>query len=519
MKKRSICVVLSVIAVMYLFVGCNVDDVKSEIVSITSSNPTSSSLTSSVPTDEDIYNEAIQNIENGDFSAALELLTRIESYADSKDKIALCQREIGMTEKADYAFLSDIEQSILNRMEKSTDGDSDYSKLVNTELAYLDKYTNADFYDDTLKQLAAKYVEGLNLQKEALTFESESEYQLAWQRGLVYREEVMLELYTNYDFLSDNADFIGTYIAEVENEQWLLKAYEDIEADIGSQITDDSVWTIEDGNNVCGTLKNNTEYTISTIFEFRFYDADEVMYESNETYIENIKPGTGYTVSVPISNPDRCNRFEFKNYYTDVKGTNVKGAGTNTTTESAVKTAYEKARSLTIADLEKKTERYYYKGLIIQSEDEDWLLESWNTEKSLNQGALYRTIANYLEGFTIGLNNGSDYCDIMCGIEWTSKADFTPYANNAMDFICTEDSLNHIMKKLESLASVQGEFDFDYGELGKFSVDIPDLSACAEEMQISEEMLGYILSMLDEYAANISFEGNSCHISYESYKG
>lgn len=72
------------------------------------------------------------------------------------------------------------------------------------------------------------------------------------------------------------------------------------------------------------------------------------------------------------------------------------------------------------------------------------------------------------------------------------------------------------MQKFESLKSVSGQYDYDYGKLGKYSLDISDMSDCAKEMQISDVMLGYIFAMLDEYAVEISFNKNSCHIKYES---
>ena len=185
--------------------------------------------------------------------------------------------------------------------------------------------------------------------------------------------------------------------------------------------------------------------------------------------------------------------------------------------KSNVETDYEKACSLTINDLKEKYNSfsgknyYYYGDLIIQTEDAEWLTESWNTEKSLNQGALYRTIASYLQGFSNGVNTGESYCEIMCGIKWTSKEDFAPYAENASTFICAENSFDSIIRKLESLSCVSGDFDY---ENQKYHIVIPDLSECANEMMISEKMLGYIFAMMQELAPTISFDGNSCIIDY-----
>ena len=93
-----------------------------------------------------------------------------------------------------------------------------------------------------------------------------------------------------------------------------------------------------------------------------------------------------------------------------------------------VESSYNDACTLTEEKLEKKYSsfldktNYYYKGLIIQSEDLENLDVAWNTEKVLNQGALYRTMAMYLEGFSIGLNNGSDYSELLCGQQWKDKS-------------------------------------------------------------------------------------------------
>lgn len=190
--------------------------------------------------------------------------------------------------------------------------------------------------------------------------------------------------------------------------------------------------------------------------------------------------------------------------------------------KSVTEMAYDKACSLTINDLEKKTSsfsgttHYYYNSLIIQTEDEEWLTESWNTEKSLNQGALYRTIASYLEGFSMGLNTGSDYSEIMSGVKWTSKDDFKPYVANASEFICAEDSFVSVIKKLETLSCVSGDFDYNNK---KYHIVVSDLSQCADEMMISEQMLGYIFAMMEEYAPAFEFNGNSCVIDYEAYNG
>lgn len=137
--------------------------------------------------------------------------------------------------------------------------------------------------------------------------------------------------------------------------------------------------------------------------------------------------------------------------------------------------------------------------------------------KKLNQGAAYRSAAMKLEGFY-------EFGDSLYGIwsETTVKAilgidklptweEMKPYIDSASTFITRENSLIAVMTKLQSVGCVQGTFDFDNQS---FNFIIQDLSGAANEMGISEEMLGYIIAMFDEYAPEkSSFNGNTYECS------
>ena len=71
-------------------------------------------------------------------------------------------------------------------------------------------------------------------------------------------------------------------------------------------------------------------------------------------------------------------------------------------------------------------------------------------------------------------------------------------------------------RKLYELARKGIEIERKARKIMIYSIDILDMSECAKEMQISDKMLGYIFAMLDEYAVEITFNENSCHIEYES---
>lgn len=187
---------------------------------------------------------------------------------------------------------------------------------------------------------------------------------------------------------------------------------------------------------------------------------------------------------------------------------------TDSEDQSATYEAFLTATNLMVSDLTlTDSGKYYYNDLVILSQDTEHLsmYAYLDSEPQINQGALYRTIAKYLDGYEMMLNNGKSYSDTLLGFE-VSGSDFAPYAENAGKFISLEDSLFNILTKFSQLESIKGNFDFVNNT---FSFSIPDLTACAKEMMISEEMLGYVLAMLDEYAPIIRFEGNSCYFEYE----
>lgn len=169
------------------------------------------------------------------------------------------------------------------------------------------------------------------------------------------------------------------------------------------------------------------------------------------------------------------------------------------------------ATTLTKYDLDKKSysfaNYYSYNGLDLTSDDCEFIDASYNFKGEVNQGAIYRKLATLLEGYNAGFNNGSDISKFALGFETSSTEEFNPYYNNLSTFIVTKNPLQAIMKKFEKLESINGSFDHTNK---KYDFTINSTTDCAKEMGISEECLGYILAMLDEYAPDISFSENSC---------
>lgn len=260
------------------------------------------------------YQLGIEAITSEDWELAIEYLSNLD-YEDSADLLELATREKGMSENADNDFLSALEVSVLDRINSVSNENYDNKTVVNTELVYVEEYKDATFFDENLKTLAIKYIDGLNMQKDALGNDNFSEVQIEWQKGIVARYEVLRDLYEQYDFLSDNTDFIAIYVSACEDQQNLLRAYEALDDDIASQMNSDSFQWYISGNKVYWTLKNNTNYTYSTTFNITLYDANNVVFDEATDFIENIPAGSSYTVSFYVSDSGRIGSFDWNNYY------------------------------------------------------------------------------------------------------------------------------------------------------------------------------------------------------------
>lgn len=174
---------------------------------------------------------------------------------------------------------------------------------------------------------------------------------------------------------------------------------------------------------------------------------------------------------------------------------------------------YIATTTLTKSDLTGSMGHWSYNGLPLLSEDCDWIDDVLNKKETVNQGALYRKLAMCLEGFAIG-NSWTSYAEYIIGFVPDSRDEFSTYVENAKEFIVTENPFDALMRKFETLNSVDGTFD---GSSNTYEFFISDLTACAEELQISEEMLGYILALLDEYAPEVSFGDNTYTFLYAPY--
>lgn len=246
--------------------------------------------------DDKQYEEANKLVTEGKYKQAKKIYKEIKSYKDSKDRITDCD------------FLLAMEKSVVERMEEPDD--ADYSTLVDTELSYLEEFENKDFGNAKIESYYEDYIDGLNTQKDSLKEDLLYDSDYGWQEGRVQRFEALNGLYNDFNFLKNNKKFVANYIKDLDYEKKLLKAYENINSDIGAQFKGgDLPWNYED-NYMEATVKNNTNYTYDITY-FVTYTTDGNSIISKDSYSETeIAPGMSYTIH--LTTPDQDCNYEWE---------------------------------------------------------------------------------------------------------------------------------------------------------------------------------------------------------------
>lgn len=288
-------------------------------------------------------------------------------------------------------------------------------------------------------------------------------------------------------------------------------------------IGDDGFGFISYGINV----QNNTEDPINTIsLNVIYMDANGNI--SGTTYPQegsNVSPGQ----SIMIEGIEESGKYAYAtvdgySYYTS-EGEFVSGyfseipqaivlgdmpSDANQINSSEVIKAYDEATNLTVYDLERNSiGGYEYKGLIIVEEDRESIANFLNDKRVVEAGALYRSMATHLEGFSFAAYDSwtGAVVPVLFGFDKPeTKDELKPYIDSVIDYIVLESPLKSVMNKLSTLSCFEGTINTDTGE---YYFEITDLTQAANEMQITERSLGYILAMINEYGATVEFGGNS----------
>lgn len=209
---------------------------------------------------------------------------------------------------SDYDFLDAMSVSLMKRYDKAEKTD-DLEKCIEIEIASLNEFKNADFYDENLKKLALAYIEGVETEKESLTQE-DGEKQIKKQEGYVKRLNALKSLTDEYGLLKDNVDYIATYYNNVEKENEKFIAFKEIENDLEKQFVDKEI-TSDYVNDYTQrlVLKNNTQYDYDLIMYFTFYDKKGTIVDTTSEYYDNVEAGK--KVNLDFYFPENASTFKF----------------------------------------------------------------------------------------------------------------------------------------------------------------------------------------------------------------
>lgn len=257
-----------------------------------------------------MYSKASEMITAENWNDALDLLTGL-NYSDSEELLAVCSRNKGMSENADFEFLAAFQEAIYRRIEISESNSYTYSDLVAAETSRLDKFSDAVFYDKDLQSLALDYLAGLDKQEIALK-KNHSEYQILWQEGIVERYQTIVTLAEKYSLFQDKPSFVQeTYASQVSEQEEYLKALKSADGDFEKQFSN-STWKKDNGYQISIPYSNNTGYALeeASIFVF-YYDKNGTRIGDTSCYFENLKKGQSTVCEFYVSNARNIQRCEF----------------------------------------------------------------------------------------------------------------------------------------------------------------------------------------------------------------
>ena len=291
---------------------------------------------------EKAYLEASQRYNSGDYKGAMSRLESLGDYKNTAELMLSCKYNLGYEAMkdskwriaasyfkdlnyessenllVDCRFMMALEESVLYRMEIISKESWDERSLISTELAYLEEFRTAAFYDVVLGMYAGSYIDGLEDQLESLNYGRNSNAQMNWYAGTVTKMQVLDMLYRNFGFMEDNKDFVGTYINQLGYYEKWLDAMNSMEVNGHKRVKD------PEGNELYVEyyLKNDTMYTSTQTFTVTFWKDEEgkQMLGNSSVTVENIKPYKEYTVRVPLPATVRemPYYFNWSNYYEEI---------------------------------------------------------------------------------------------------------------------------------------------------------------------------------------------------------
>ena len=242
---------------------------------------------------------------------------------------------------------------------------------------------------------------------------------------------------------------------------------------------------------------------------------------NNISVTDNVTKSIDYSITDCDIDMNKSGKYVVKISAMDEAGNETIENITITISEkpSKVYEAYIEATNLLVDSLAKNSiGSYSYNGIGIISNETDWLDTEWGkSAEYLNQGAIYRSLAKKIDGFYLfGKTLYGNWKGIIPTIfdidDPGSWDDMKPYVDKVFPYIKTNDYFKPMMDRFSKLESFEGTIDTINGI---YDFRINDVEEAASELGITQEMFGYMLAALDEYAPNVNFEGKVYQFSLD----
>ena len=293
--------------IYHMGVAClNAGDYDSAITYLEGINYKDSAELLNKATDIKNYETGKQAFENGDYDTTIKYLKDL-NYKDSKAVFEQATKEKGMHENDDYAFLEDLEAAITKRMEINSQPTYTNSDLVESDRLYLRKHISETYFDERIEKLANLYWEGTELQNASLT-ENHADSQRHWNEGVLKRMEALNTLYMEYGFMSENDEFVLSYVDDYEKTMTETKAIITIMDDLDPQIyfpiedksgEDTVMIDVNSNGSWAFHCVNNTDFSYDVCYFWTgFYNLEYSVLQTDSTTSRiNIAPHTSFDLT------------------------------------------------------------------------------------------------------------------------------------------------------------------------------------------------------------------------------
>ncbi len=231
-----------------------------------------------------------------------------------------CTEQAGENMSDDERFIANLEKGLEARWALTESEEYNNEKMESASTAQLQKadrlfveseldaigdLADYEFEDTEIKQLAEKYMKGLQLQKEGVQYQGTTEYtkqQQTWDLGYYYRIICISELHDKYG-LTVNSRYKQVFedcIAEVVTAKKAVAVQEFVDK-LSATIEYSLDYEKSDEWDTCYTaiINNTTDYEIDSLeIDVDFLDANGVVVYQTADYLSNIKPGSKIKSSI-----------------------------------------------------------------------------------------------------------------------------------------------------------------------------------------------------------------------------